>query len=99
MPTNDNDPTVQSAMCSPADAHGQAALLLVESLIHGLCEKSALSAREAVEIAERAISVQSDQAEAATAAEEAAVMWRAHALLSSILTSLRIDDIDLPGAS
>ena len=78
------------------DAHGQAALLLVESLIHGLCEESVLSADEAVEIAERAVSVQSDHAESADGA--AAPMWRSHALLSSIAASLRTDSTDIPPA-
>lgn len=89
MPITDNDPATQGMLPSPPDAHGQAALLLVESLIHGLCEKSALSNGEAVEIAERAVEVQFEQAEAADGA--GAPLWRSHALLSSIAVSLRAD--------
>lgn len=91
MPHNDNDSAPPGAMPLP-DAHGHAALLLVESLIHGLCEKSHLSAREAVEITERAIDAQFDLAEAADGA--GAPMWRAHDLLSTIARSLKIDDND-----
>lgn len=89
MPTNDNDPAMQGAIPLPSDPHGQAALVLVESLIHGLCENSTLSCAEAVEITERAVSVQSDFAEAADGA--GAPLWRSHGLLSAIATSLRFD--------
>lgn len=64
--------------------------LLVESLIHGLCENETLSAGEAVAIADRAADVQSDFAKAADGA--GAPLWRSHALLSQIATSLRTDD-------
>ncbi len=74
---------------SGPDPHGPAALLLVESLIHGLCEKSVLSVSEALEIVDRAVEVQSDQAEAADGAGEP--LWRAHALLIAIAASLRTD--------
>lgn len=90
MTVNDNDPETPGDAPSSPDAHGRAALLLVESLIHGLCESTALSTSEAVEITERAISVQFDQAQAA--ADAAEPMWRSHSLLSSIASSLRADD-------
>lgn len=89
MPTNDNDPAMGGATLYPSDPHGHAALLLVESLIHGLCENATLSVGQAVEITERAVDVQSDQAEAADGA--GAPLWRSHALLSSIAASLRVD--------
>ena len=90
MPTNDNDdPATRDATFPSSDSHGQAALLLVESLIHGLCENSTLSNDQAVEITERAVDVQSEQAEAADGA--GAPMWRSHALLSAILVSLKTD--------
>jgi hypothetical protein len=88
MPMNDNDPTTRGATIPASESHGQAALLLVESLIHGLCENSTLSNEQAVEITERAVNVQFDQAEAADGA--GAPMWRSHALLSAILASLKI---------
>jgi hypothetical protein len=90
MSTNDNEYTLPSATALSSDAPGHAALLLVESLIHGLCEKEVLTPREAVDIAERALNVQFEQAEAAN--EAGVAMWRSHALLSSIVTSLRVDD-------
>lgn len=89
MPNHDNDAPMQGAISPPSDPHGQAALLLVESLIHGLCENATLSTDEAIEIAERAVSVQFDQAEGADGA--GAPLWRSHALLSKILASLQID--------
>lgn len=85
MPIDDYD----SATPLLPDPHGHAALLLVESLIHGLCENSTLSNAEAVEIAERAVDVQFDQAEAADGA--GVPLWRSHALLSRIAGSLRSD--------
>jgi hypothetical protein len=91
MVTNDNDPTRIAELPMP-DAHGHAALLLVESLIHGLIERSIISVGDVMDIIETANSVQVDTAEAAEAAEAAdghgAPMWRAHELLSSIARSL-----------
>lgn len=95
MPSNDNDDlTPPSSLLSTSDAHGRAALLLVESLIHGLCEAAMLDAGQAVEIAERAVSVQLDQAKEADGA--GAPMWRSHALLQAIVASLRTDHRDGP---
>lgn len=95
MPTNDNDDfTPPGSLLSTSDAHGRAALLLVESLIHGLCEAAMLDAGQAVEIAERAVSVQLDQAKEADGA--GAPMWRSHALLQAIVASLRTDHRDGP---
>lgn len=68
MPDDDNASAMPGATFRSPDAHGHAALLLVESLIHGLCENVTLSAGEAVEIAERAVDVQFEQAQAADGA-------------------------------
>ena len=89
MSLNENAPADRGTTPASFHAHGQAALLLVESLIHGLCEKATLSTEEAIEITERAINIQAEQAEAADGAGEP--MWRSHALLSSIAASLKID--------
>jgi hypothetical protein len=71
------------------DSHGMAALLLTESLIHGLCENTLISTKDAVNIVERAASV---QLERATRAEHgSASMWQSHALLTAIRDSLRAD--------
>lgn len=89
MPSNDNHSTVHGGTPALSDIHGQAALLLVESLIHGLCENETLSPAEATAIAERAVHVQQERAEAADGA--GAPLWQSHALLASIAGSLRID--------
>lgn len=88
MPTNDNDASRRDAL-EPPESHGRAALLLVESLIHGLCENGTLTMAEAIAIAERAAEVQSEQAEEADGA--GAPMWRSHAMLASIVASLKTD--------
>lgn len=92
MSSNDNHLPGEGTS-PPSDAHGRAALLLVESLIHGLCDKSMLSTGEAIEIAERAVNVQNDQADEAEAPAE---LWRSHALLTAIAASLSIDDESEP---
>ena len=84
MPSNDNDTTMPTLPMP--DAHGHAALLLAESLIHGLIERSILSVADVIDIIETADSVQVEVAEAADG--HGAPMWRAHALLSSIARSL-----------
>lgn len=89
MSLNDNDSPTRGTFPQVQDAHGQAALLLVESLIHGLREQSVLSASQAVAIVERAVEVQAELAASANGA--AAPMWRSHSLLSSIARSLRAD--------
>ena len=94
MQMNANDPH-QVASPPVPDAHGAAALLLVESLIHGLCERSIIKINQAVEIVDRAVDVQYDLAIAAE--ETGASLWRSHTLLQSIAASLGIDaDDDRP---
>ena len=88
MPINDNA-ALSVGHGTFSDAHGHAALLLVESLMHGLCENRTLTSAEAIEITERAVEVQGEQAEAADGA--GAPLWQAHALLSAIAASLRSD--------
>lgn len=88
MSSNDND-SARMPVSEQSDSHGHAALLLVESLIHGLCENETLSVSEAVAITERAADVQGESAEAADGAS--ASLWRAHAQLRSIKESLSID--------
>ena len=87
MPTNDNHPAMPGITPPMPDAHGQAALLLVESLIHGLMERSVLSVGEAIDIVETADSVQVDAAIEADGHGEP--LWRGHALLSAIAASLK----------
>ncbi len=89
MLTTDDHLTPREVTPPMPDAHGHAALLLVESLIHRLLERSIISVGDAIEIVEAAESVQVDVAEAADG--HGAPMWRSHALLSSIAASLRHD--------
>ncbi len=89
MPT-DNDLPVRGVTPPLPDPHGQAALLLVESLIHGLLERSILSVTDAIEIVSTADDVQVDVATAADG--HGAPMWQSHALLTTILESLKVDD-------
>lgn len=86
----DNDSPMRNGSGPSPGAHGQAALLLVESLIHGLRENAVLSADQAVDIAERAVDVQLDYAEAAE--DLGMPMWESHELLLSIAASLRTDN-------
>lgn len=88
MSSNDNDRnhTVPSSLIDSSNA----ALLLVESLIHGLCENGTLSVGDAVAITARAADVLHDQAEVADGA--GAPMRQAYELLLRIQNSLSIDD-------
>jgi len=49
-----NDNNVFDSNASQPDAHGQAAMLLIESLIHGLIERKVISISDAVEIVDTA---------------------------------------------
>jgi hypothetical protein len=89
MPTNDDHLGCDDGPNMP-DPHGQAALLLVESLIHSLVARSIIGTADAVEITETAQSVLGDMAEDADGT--CARIRRSEALLSVIAQSLRIDD-------
>jgi hypothetical protein len=82
-------PTSTNGSPGDLDAHGRAALLLVESLIHELVARSILSVAEAVSITEIALDAQIAITE--DAAPDASSMPRAEALLSSLIQSLTID--------
>ena len=86
--TNDNDGAATAPRPEP-DAHGQAAMLLVESLIHGLIARSTISVDEAVEIIETAAEV---KAEIATdLGDSPGTLRRSLTLLEAIARSLRMD--------
>jgi hypothetical protein len=74
------------------DPHGQAALLLVESLIHGLIASPALTVAEAVEIVDVAVEVKADIA--ADMGESRLTLEKSLPLLKAISTSLTRD---IPG--
>lgn len=81
-----NDNSV-NAMREP-DAHGQTAMLLVESLIHGLIARSLITVADAVEIVETAREVQVD---AGAEPDALAATRRSISLLQAISSSLRGD--------
>lgn len=87
--TNDNDAYPATARAREPDAHGQAALLLVESLLHGLIDSSVISIPEAVEIVEVAAEVEADLAVDRSVPPEAARHSRD--LLAAIGSSLKHD--------
>lgn len=87
MPINDDRPVDGVAVDQQTDPHGQAALLLVESLIHVLRERSILSLADAIDLVETAASVQADVTAQADGA--APIMRRSLLLLESIADSLR----------
>ena len=68
------------------DPHGQAALLLVESLIHGLIASATLTVEEAVEIIEVAVEVKADIA--ADMGESRSTLEKSLTLLKAISSSL-----------
>ena len=76
------------------DAHGQAAMLLVESLIHGLIARSVLSAKDAIEIVEIAADIKTEVA--AELGDSPATMRHSLALLAAISHSL---EQELPAAA
>ncbi|WP_404712253.1 hypothetical protein [Sphingomonas sp. MMS24-J13] len=86
---NDNDSARVGAGLPEPDAHGQAAMLLVESLIHGLVARSILSVEDAVEVVDVAAEVKADIA--AELGDSPATMEKSLTLLQAISASLRRD--------
>lgn len=93
--SNDNERT---RLRGP-DAHGQAAMLLVESLIHGLIARSVISAADALEIVGVAAEVKVEVA--AELGDSPATMQKSLNLLTAISASLTHDipDDDPPRPS
>lgn len=60
LPVDDIDPRSPSPGRAEPDAHGQAALLLTESLVHSLLGKASLTNAEAIEVIETAQDVMSE---------------------------------------
>lgn len=84
---NDNDLNGDFIAASPLSAHGHAALLLVESLIHGLVDRSLISVVEAIEIVEVATEVSQDS----MASVGAIPHTQCAEMLTAISDSLRVD--------
>lgn len=86
------DPVISSSttpVSGQPDAHGQAALLLVESLVHALIAKSTLSVEEAVEVIDVAAEIKVLVAEEQHERPEPAAA--SLALLTAMAGSLRRD--------
>ena len=71
------------------DAHGQAAMLLVEGLIHGLIGRSVITVADAVEIVEVSADVKADIGE--ELGDSPATLEKSLALLGAISASLKPD--------
>lgn len=87
--SNDNDDPREQGGIRVPDAHGQAAMLLVESLLHSMVARSLLSLKDAVEIVGVAAEVKNEIGE--ELGDAPATMKRSLALLDSIRRSLSND--------
>jgi hypothetical protein len=87
------EPRAAPAVSEP-DAHGQAALLLTESLIHMLVENRGLTNAQAVDVVHTAAVVKVEVAEAA--GESRSRMLESLALLSRMEDSFQADEPDGP---
>lgn len=85
--TNDNHAYPPTARPPEPDAHGQAAMLLVESLIHGLIARSVITVADAVEIVEVAAEVKAEIA--SDLGDTPETMRHSLNLLAAISDSLR----------
>lgn len=90
--SNDNHLALAAASRPEPDAHGQAAMLLVESLIHDLVGRSAISVAEAIEIVDTAAEVKAEVA--ADLGDSPRTMRHSLALLESISRSLKSEARD-----
>ncbi len=90
--SNDNDNTLPVSSAQDSDAHGRAAMLLVESLIHGLIARSVISAKDAAEIVEVAQDI--DTEIAAEQEGPPSTTRKSQTLLAAIRASLDFDLVD-----
>jgi hypothetical protein len=88
-PLNDNNSIATSSELRGPDAHGQAAMLLVESLIHGLIERSIITVADAVEIVESAADVKEEVA--SDLGDSPANLRKSLIILGSLVESLNHD--------
>ncbi len=87
--TNDNDAYPEAARAHEPDAHGQAAMLLTESLIFGLIERSVISVADAIDIVETAAEVKAEIG--ADLGDSPETLDRSLSLLEAISDSLKLD--------
>ena len=87
--SNDNQPARLPGDLRDPDPHGQAAMLLVESLLHGLIASKVLTIADAVKVVEIATEVKEEIAE--EMGDTKAAMEKSLALLGAIHVSLSHD--------
>lgn len=85
--SNDNQPARAAAPLREPDAHGQAAMLLVESLLHALIARAVINVEEAIEIVDTAAEVKAEVA--ADLGDSPQTMRHSLALLEAISRSLK----------
>lgn len=86
---NHNDSKATRPELLGPDAHGQAAMLLVESLVHGLIERSVLTVADAVEIVETAAHVKEEVA--SELGDSPANLRKSLTILETLMASLVYD--------
>ena len=86
---NENHSGMLDSDLSGPDPHGQAAMLLVESLIHGLIARSVITPADAVEIVEIAAEAKEDIA--LSLGDSPATLRKSLRLLQAVADSLRVD--------
>jgi hypothetical protein len=84
-----NDNNADGVEFGGPSSHGQDAMLLVESLIHGLIAKSVIDVTEAIEIVNTAAEVKEEIA--LSLGDSAATLQKSLALLEAISSSLKYD--------
>ncbi|WP_116091827.1 hypothetical protein [Sphingomonas crusticola] len=87
--SNDNASRVPSEAQREPDAHGQSAMLLVESLIHGLVARSSISVEDAVEIV--SVAIDAKEATGAELGDTQATLEKSLHILGAVRASLSLD--------
>ena len=87
--SNDNHMADVGKSMRAADAHGQASILLIESLIHALVVRSIIDANDAVEIVGVAVEVIEDLV--TETGDPLGTLTKSLTLLRSIRSSLTLD--------
>ena len=86
---NDNNAIIPFPPTDPRDPHGRAALLLVESLLHTLIERSALKVKDVLDII--TVAIDANEELAADRGEREDPTDQTTVVLSAILHSLSHD--------
>ena len=91
MPPASNDPTIAERASHSPDPHGQAALLLVESLLHDLIGKKLLTVAGAIDVINVACEVKQELAD--EMGDTRSTYEQSLALLSAMRRSMETDEI------